>query len=493
MSPPFSSPPFRRPLLTDSNRTTELFAWKVGGDPWPTMPEHYFANVEADTLQMKGVGRDGKRQAGPPPLSAGCAALSGKIRDFAASGRPRAETLFLNTLGMACFDIDTSSATPIGVSIPRQPFLERSAAGTPEELHEALGEGRWGQTDAWNLPYLYYFPYRGAKVKDLVLFLHEAILPRLPPGAKGSFVYVLEDIEIEEAATAEQVQVLYDNGTPPMLHAFLEETPFMRAWPDLDTLRAHNEVKLQHVSAPEARVAWSAKEPRVLFRGGPHGPREWGVYPDQLGPAEMEALSGAPELRSRNLANCANKPRVQLAVLCREVAALQGLCDVKLSQGVGRKCSNGGFEALGLAEAGEADYVAFEAWQRYRAVFNVDGYGAAFSFAARLGLGSPVVKLVSPLRQEFERFLEPGVHYVPVDLRNVSAVVPYVLDEANAAEMQEVAWNAGRVVAERLGLAATTDRAAAALAGIFAQMQSEGAGSAGGTGGSEGLEGARTE
>ena len=191
----------------------------------------------------------------------------------------------------------------------------------------------------------------------------------------------------------------------------------------------------------------------------------------------MEALSGARDLRSRQLANCANKPRVQLAVLCREVAALQGLCDVKLSQGVGRKCSNGGFEALGLAEAGEADYVAFEAWQRYRAVFNVDGYGAAFSFAARLGLGSPVVKLVSPLREEFERFLEPGVHYVPVDLRNVSAVVPYVLDEANAAEMQEVAWNAGRVAAERLGLAATADRAAAALAGIFAQMQFEGAGS----------------
>ena len=159
--------------------------------------------------------------------------------------------------------------------------------------------------------------------------------------------------------------------------------------------------------------------------------------------------------------------------------ALQGLCDVKLSQGVGRKCSNGGFEALGLAEAGEADYVAFADWQRYRAVFNVDGYGAAFSFAARLGLGSPVLKLASPLREEFERFLVPGVHYVPVDLRNVSAVVPYVLDDANAAEMQEVAWNAGRVAAERLGLAATADRAAAALAGIWAQMLlQEGAGEA---------------
>ena len=439
------------------------------------MPEHYFAAVDADTLQMKGVGRDGKRQAGPAPLSAGCAALSGKIRDFAASGRPRAQTLFLATLGMACFDIDTASATPIGVSIPRQPFLERSAVGTPAQLHEALGEGRWGQSDAWNLPYMFYFPYRAAKVKDVVLFLQEAVLPRLPPGAKGSFVYLLEDVEVEEAATAEQVRLLYDNGTPPMLHAFVEETPFMRAWPDLDTLRGDNAAKLAAVSAPAARVAWAAKEPRVIFRGGPHGPREWGVYPDQLGPAEMEALSGARGLARPPHAQCANKPRVQLAVLCREAAALRGLCDVKLSHGVGNKCGGGGFEALGLAEAGEADYVAFEDWQRYRAVFNVDGYGAAFSFAARLGLGSPVLKLASPLREEFERFLVPGVHYVPVDLRNVSTVVPYVLDDANAAEMQEVAWNAGRVAAERLGLAATADRAAAALAGIWAQMVQDGA------------------
>ena len=460
--------------------------------------------MDADALRMKGVGRDGKPRPGPAPLSAGCAALSGKIRDFAASGRPRNRTLFLATLPLVCVDIDAASAAPIGVSIPRQPFLGqgivakrkiakgalvehdpgRPTAPTPAQLRATPVEGRWGQPDAWNLPFADYFPshggYRGAaKVKDLVLFLHEAVLPRLPPGAKGSFVYLLEDVEVEEAATAEQVRLLYDNGTPPMLHAFVEEDPFMRAWPDLDTLRGDNAAKLAAVSSPAARVAWAAKEPRVIFRGGPHGPREWGVYPDQLGPAEMEALSGARGLARPPHAQCANKPRVQLAVLCREAAALRGLCDVKLSHGVGNKCGGGGFEALGLAEAGEADYVAFEDWQRYRAVFNVDGYGAAFSFAARLALGSPVLKLASPLREEFERFLVPGVHYVPVDLRNVSAVVPYVLDDANAAEMQEVAWNAGRVAAERLGLAATADRAAAALAGIWAQMLlQEGAGEA---------------
>ena len=128
-----------------------------------------------------------------------------------ASGRPRNRTLFLATLPLVCVDIDAASAAPIGVSIPRQPFLGqgivakrkiakgalvehdpgRPTAPTPAQLRATLGEGRWGQPDAWNLPFADYFPshggYRGAaKVKDLVLFLHEAVLPRLPPGAKGA-------------------------------------------------------------------------------------------------------------------------------------------------------------------------------------------------------------------------------------------------------------------------------------------------------------------
>ena len=85
-----------------------------------------------------------------------------------------------------------------------------------------------------------------------------------------------------------------------------------------------------------------------------------------------------------------------------------------------------------------------------------------------------VVKVLSPLRQEFEEFFVPGVHYLPASLSNLSAVLDLALDDAHAPAMREMLRAKQAVVAERLALEPTAARAAAELLRVWSQRRIEG-------------------
>ena len=91
-------------------------------------------------------------------------------------------------------------------------------------------------------------------------------------------------------------------------------------------------------------------------------------------------------------------------------------------------------------------------WGAHKAVITVDGTGTSASFRSKLALDAVMLKMESPLVQEIERVVLPGVHYMPFTMQNVSEVVQYVLAEENAAEMQAMVRRAHTALAEELTL-----------------------------------------
>ena len=92
-----------------------------------------------------------------------------------------------------------------------------------------------------------------------------------------------------------------------------------------------------------------------------------------------------------------------------------------------------------------------------------------------LALDAVVLKMESPLKQEFERFLLPGVHYLPFTMRNATEAVEYALAEENAAEVRAMVRRAHRVMAERMGLEHVARRVRDDLVRLWGLAEEEGA------------------
>ena len=173
--------------------------------------------------------------------------------------------------------------------------------------------------------------------------------------------------------------------------------------------------------------------------------------------------------RLDTLAACGHTiPRLELAIWANSPANPErGRLDVQLTKfddafksnmKPNHPCNGVTGPELGLAAQADVEYIADTEWGANKAFFVVDGFGAAFSFRNKLALDAVVLKLASPLKLEFERFLLPGVHYVPFTMQNATEAVRYVLAEENAAEMQAMVKRAHTVMAERMGLEKAAER-----------------------------------
>ena len=203
---------------------------------------------------------------------------------------------------------------------------------------------------------------------------------------------------------------------------------------------------------------------QVLFRGGPHG-RGDELYEGRFDNDELLALLPTagkdPELVAAMLRCASNLQRAELGVWANSPrTGIRGRLDVQLTRFSNAEtfkipaqpCYGLDAVELGLQAPADVEYIPDTEWGAYRAVFVVDGYGAAFSFRIKLALDAVVLKMESPLKQEFERFLLPGVHYLPFTMRNATEAVEYALAEENAAEVRAMVRRAHRAMAERMGL-----------------------------------------
>mgnify|MGYP003300789215 CR=1 FL=1 len=126
---------------------------------------------------------------------------------------------------LLCVDVDPAAPSPVTLSSPlRFENRERTQVGDewafPDEIY-------WGDPEPPKL------------TADFVPFFIGMVLPRLPPGAKGAFVVVGGTLT---PVLAEQVhgglaQRFYENGTPFVLHAAAEYTPWIGGMPEYDTLK----------------------------------------------------------------------------------------------------------------------------------------------------------------------------------------------------------------------------------------------------------------
>ena len=218
-------------------------------------------------------------------------------------------------------------------------------------------------------------------------------------------------------------------------------------------------------------MPWGEKADRVVYRGGPHGSGEPNLYEGRLAADELAALldpaGREPAERLDALVACSRTiPRLELAIWANSPANPErGRLDVQLTKLADKfkdkpkhPCDGFTGPELGLPEQADVEYIADTEWGANKAFFVVDGFGAAFSFRNKLALDAVVLKLASPLKLEFERFVLPGVHYVPFTMQNATEAVRYVLAEENAAEMQAMVKRAHTVMTERMGLEKAAER-----------------------------------
>ena len=425
---------------------------------------------------------DGTLGAATAKASPGCANLfnlftnldAAALSEFNEDGSQAAAILFP---ALVCVDVDPGAVSPVTLSTPsfsgRHMTTECLSDG-PCNANRPLIAGREGDFDAaaWDfLQFSVHFKSRG--VLQTAGFLLAAVLPLLPPDVKGSFVVSLADMGPSQAPGEKTQRLFFENGTPFVLHGQRGFSQWTGALADYNTLAGLSDKGIFDALNATA-VPWAEKRGQVLFRGGAHGPhRPDPLYQDRLSPEQLFALvpgggEGLAAATREAMYECAmTSQRVELAVWANSAAnALRDKVDVQLT-GVGGDSRRGlgkcQLEAqdpglYGLPTGDEVEYIPAAEWGRYKAVVVVDGHGPAYSFRNKLALDAVVLKLASPLVQEFERVILPGVHYVPFTMQNVSAAVEFVLAEENAAEMQAMVRRAHAAMAEELGLEKVAER-----------------------------------
>ena len=432
---------------------------------------------------------DGTLGAATAKASPGCANLfnlftnldAAALSEFDEDGSQAAAILFP---ALVCVDVDPGAASPVTLSTPsfsgRHMTTECLSDG-PCNANRPLIAGREGDFDAaaWDfLQFSVHFKSRG--VLQLAGFLLAAVLPLLPPDAKGSFVVSLADMGPSQAPGEKTQRLFFENGTPFVLHGQRGFSQWTGALADYNTLAGKSDKRIYDVLNATA-VPWAEKRGQVLFRGGAHGPHlPDPLYQDHLSPEQLFALvpgsgEGLAAATREAMYVCAmTSQRVELAVWANSAAnPLRDKVDAKLTgldvdggsrrallgRGLG-KCQREAQDPglYGLPTGDEVEYIPAAEWGRYKAVVVVDGHGPAFSFRNKLALDAVVLKMASPLVQEFERVILPGVHYVPFTMQNVSAAVEFVLADENAAEMQAMVRRAHAAMAEELGLEKVAER-----------------------------------
>ena len=390
--------------------------------------------------------------AGSRRPSPGCAGLERVFRDYLDEPERRDQFIgdSLRSKPLMCVDVDMAAASPLVLSTPS--FSGKYA------LDDFLVEGKLVD--------------RGGN--QAVPFLLAAVLPLLPADAKGSFVLSFADIRPVQAPDEDLQRRFHANGTPFLLHASTAWTPWVGGLPEYDTIKGQADQKIREVLAVarDRPVPWGEKADRVVYRGGQHGSGPAALYEGRLAADELAALldpaGREPGERLDALVACGRTiPRLELAIWANSPANPErGRLDVQLTKlddaleraKPNHPCNGVTGAELGLAAQADVEYVADTEWGANKAFFVVDGFGAAFSFRNKLALDAVVLKLASPLKLEFERFLLPGVHYVPFTMRNATEAVRYVLAEENAAEMQAMVKRAHAVMAERMGLEKAAER-----------------------------------
>ena len=453
-------------------------------------PRNYFHSPSDDVLHDTVVLRYGLLRNGDlanvtaDDVSEGCRNLSRVLDDYAErrglkQGGGLRATSFAG-MPLACVDVhvdeEPGGAPAVVASLPGFPiyFGMKQKRFAPEaERNAHLADG--------------YKPLNKLqRLRMLATFLLLAVVPQLAVGVRGSFAFALNDIRYRQLPDPELQEALYANGTPLMLHAFEARTLSEHAgkWPEVDTMAGVNEFHFVEANLPAAEVEWARKAPVAYWRGGVHGVGEFGgLHPGALDRAGVvrlleaspayEGVAPAQLLPPAGgaLDRCAAVPRLQLALLAAHSEALRGRFDCELTDVAA--CTPEQLALLGvLPPAG--NFVQLFCWQQARAVLDIDGWGAAFSYRAKLGLDAVMVKIESSLEQEFEEFFVPGVHYLPASLTNLSAVLDLALDDAHAPAMREMLRAKQAVVAERLALEPTAARAAAELLRVWSQRRIEG-------------------
>ena len=422
---------------------------------------------------------DGTLGAATAKASPGCANLfnlftnldAAALSEFDEDGSQAAAILFP---ALVCLDVDASAASPVTLSTPS--FSGRHISRECLDVEKPCNAPRAMIRDgfdaaAWDFLGVGHFRSRG--LKQVAGFLLAAVLPLLPPDAKGSFVVSLADMGPSQAPGEKTQRLFFENGTPFVLHGQRGFSQWTGALADYNTLAGLSDKGIFDALNATA-VPWAEKRGQVLFRGGAHGPhRPDPLYQDRLSPEQLFALvpgggEGLAAATREAMYECAmTSQRVELAVWANSAAnALRDKVDVQLT-GVGGDSRRGlgkcQLEAqdpglYGLPTGDEVEYIPAAEWGRYKAVVVVDGHGPAYSFRNKLALDAVVLKMASPLVQEFERVILPGVHYVPFTMQNVSAAVEFVLAEENAAEMQAMVRRAHAAMAEELGLEKVAER-----------------------------------
>ena len=421
---------------------------------------------------------DGTLGAATAKASPGCANLfnlftnldAAALSEFDEDGSQAAAILFP---ALVCVDVDPGAASPVTLSTPsfsgRHMTTECLSDGPCNAPREMIRAGF--DAAAWDFLGVAHFRSRG--LKQVAGFLLAAVLPLLPPDAKGSFVVSLADMGPSQAPGEKTQRLFFENGTPFVLHGQRGFSQWTGALADYNTLAGKSDKRIYDVLNATA-VPWAEKRGQVLFRGGAHGPSSPDpLYQDHLSPEQLFALvpgsgEGLAAATREAMYVCAmTSQRVELAVWANSAAnPVRDKVDVQLTgvggdsrRGLG-KCQPEAQDPglYGLPTGDEVEYIPAAEWGRYKAVVVVDGHGPAFSFRNKLALDAVVLKMASPLVQEFERVILPGVHYVPFTMHNVSAAVQYVLAEENAAEMQAMVRRAHAAMAEELGLEKVAER-----------------------------------
>ena len=116
-------------------------------------------------------------------------------------------------------------------------------------------------------------------------------------------------------------QRFYENGTPFVLHAAAEYTPWIGGMPEHDTITGESARRIRgtiHDTKVHHRGPWKKKHDKVVFRGGPHGFGSDMYQRDGLTDAQALALldaEGVDPARAESALECARmNQRVELAV-----------------------------------------------------------------------------------------------------------------------------------------------------------------------------------
>ncbi len=88
------------------------------------------------------------------------------------------------------------------------------------------------------------------------------------------------------------------------------------------------------------------------------------------------------------------------------------------------------------------DPIQLEQMMKYKAIIDIDGNNWSARFNSLLCYNSVIIKIEPDFVESNFEELEPGVHYLPATVNNITQVAELVMDEDNDADMQQIVANA---------------------------------------------------